>query len=34
VDDLEKEKDIWDTLCVAHEGTEPIRKVKIEMIEG
>jgi hypothetical protein len=31
---LEKVKDIWETLCVSHEGTKAMRKAKIEMLEG
>jgi hypothetical protein len=34
VDGLEKTKDIWDTLQRAHEGTKPMKKVKIQIIEG
>jgi hypothetical protein len=34
MDDLEKAKDIWDTLWRANEGIKPVRKAKIEMIEG
>jgi hypothetical protein len=30
---LEKAWDIWVTLCVTHEGTKPMRKAKIEMLE-
>jgi hypothetical protein len=34
VDGLDVAKDIWDTLWMAHEGSRPMRKAKIEMIEG
>jgi hypothetical protein len=34
VNDLEKAKDIWDTLQRAHEGTKPVKKVKRQFIEG
>jgi hypothetical protein len=27
-------KEIWDILKVAHEGTKPMRKAKIEIIKG
>jgi hypothetical protein len=33
-DDLDVAKDIWNTLQMAHEGSKPVRKAKIEMIEG
>jgi hypothetical protein len=34
VNDLEKVKDIWDTLQRAHEGTNPVKKAKRQLIEG
>jgi hypothetical protein len=34
VDGLEKASEIWETLHVFHEGSKPVRKVKIEMLEG
>jgi hypothetical protein len=34
VDGLDVDKDIWTTLRMAHEGSKPVRKVKIEMLEG
>jgi hypothetical protein len=34
VNDLEKAKDIWDTLQRAHEGTKPVKKAKRQLIEG
>jgi hypothetical protein len=34
VNDLEKVKDIWDTFQRAHEGTEPVKKAKRQLIEG
>jgi hypothetical protein len=34
VDDLNVAKDIWITLRMAHEGSNPVRKVKIDMFEG
>jgi predicted transcriptional regulator len=34
VNDLEKAKDIWDTLQRVHEGTKPVKKAKIQLIEG
>ncbi len=34
VNDLEKAKDIWDTLQRAHEGTKPMKKAKRQLIEG
>jgi hypothetical protein len=27
-------KDVWTTLQIAHEGSKPLRKAKIEMLEG
>jgi hypothetical protein len=34
VNDLEKAKDIWDTLQRAHEGSKPMKKAKRQLIEG
>jgi hypothetical protein len=34
VDGLDVAKDMWTTLRMAHEGSKPMRKVKIEMLEG
>jgi hypothetical protein len=34
VDDLDVAKDVWTTLWMAHEGSKPMRKTKIEMLEG
>jgi hypothetical protein len=34
VDGLEEAKDMWTTLRMAHEGLKPVRKVKIDMLEG
>jgi hypothetical protein len=34
VDGLEKASEIWETLWVFHEGTRPVWKAKIEMLEG
>jgi hypothetical protein len=34
VDGLDVAKDIWTTLRMAHEGSKPVRKVKVEMLEG
>jgi hypothetical protein len=34
VDGLEKAKEIWDTLKVFHQGTRPMRKVKVQILEG
>jgi hypothetical protein len=31
---LEEAKDVWTTLRMAHEGSNPVRKVKIDMLEG
>jgi hypothetical protein len=27
-------KDVWTTLRMAHEGSKPVRKAKVEMLEG
>jgi hypothetical protein len=34
VDGLDVAKDVWTTLWMAHEGSKPVRKVKVEMLEG
>jgi hypothetical protein len=34
VDDLEEVKDVWTTLRMAHERSKPMRKAKIDMLEG
>jgi hypothetical protein len=34
VDGLEEAKDVWTTLWMAHEGSKPMGKVKINMLEG
>jgi hypothetical protein len=34
VDGLDVAKDVWTTLRMAHEGSKPVRKVKVEMLEG
>jgi hypothetical protein len=34
VDDLDVVKDVWTTLRIAHEGSKPVRKAKVEMLEG
>jgi hypothetical protein len=34
VDGLDEAKEVWTTLRMAHEGSKPIRKVKIDIIEG
>jgi hypothetical protein len=34
VDGLEKASEIWETLRLFHEGSRPVRKAKIEMLEG
>jgi hypothetical protein len=34
VDGLDVVKDVWTTLWIAHEGSKPVRKSKIEMLEG
>jgi hypothetical protein len=33
-DGLNVAKDVWNTLGMAHEGSRPVRKVKVEMLEG
>jgi hypothetical protein len=34
VDDLDMTKDVWTTLRMTHEGSKPMRKAKVEMLEG
>jgi hypothetical protein len=34
VDVSEEAKDVWTTLRMAHEGSKPVRKAKIDMLEG
>jgi hypothetical protein len=34
VDGLDVAKDVWTTLRMAHEGSKPVRKSKVEMLEG
>jgi hypothetical protein len=34
VDGFDVTKDVWTTLRMAHEGSKPMRKSKIEMLEG
>jgi hypothetical protein len=34
VDGLNVAKDVWNTLLMAHEGSRPMRKAKLEMLEG
>jgi hypothetical protein len=34
VDGLDLAKDVWITLRMTHEGSKPVRMVKIEMLEG
>jgi hypothetical protein len=34
VDGLEKANETLETLCVFHKGTKPVRKAKIELLEG
>jgi hypothetical protein len=31
---LDVAKDVWTTLWMAHEGSKPVRKAKVEMLEG
>jgi hypothetical protein len=31
---LDVTKDVWTTLQMAHEGSKPVRKAKVEMLEG
>jgi hypothetical protein len=34
VDGLDVAKEVWMTLRMAHEGSKPVRKAKVEMLEG
>jgi hypothetical protein len=34
VDGLDVAKDVWTTLWMAHKGSKPVRKAKVEMLEG
>jgi hypothetical protein len=34
VDGLEEAKDVWTTLQMVHKGLKPVRKTKIDMLEG
>jgi hypothetical protein len=34
VDGLDVVKDVWNTLQMAHEGSRPVRKAKVKMLEG
>jgi hypothetical protein len=34
VDGLDVAKDVWNTLRMAHEGSRPVRKAKVKMLEG
>jgi hypothetical protein len=34
VDGLDVAKDVWTTHRMAHEGSKPVRKAKVEMLEG
>jgi hypothetical protein len=34
VDDLDVAKDVWTTLRMTHEGSKPVRKTNVEMLEG
>jgi hypothetical protein len=34
VDGLDEAKEVWATLRMAHEGSKPMRKAKIDMLEG
>jgi hypothetical protein len=34
VDGLDEAKEVWTTLRMAHEGSKPVRKAKIDMLEG
>jgi hypothetical protein len=31
---LDVANDVWNTLQMAHEGSKPVRKAKVEMVEG
>jgi hypothetical protein len=34
VDVLDGTRDVWTTLQMAHEGSKPVRRAKIEILEG
>jgi hypothetical protein len=34
VDGIEKASEIWETLRLFHEGSRPVHKAKVEMLEG
>jgi hypothetical protein len=34
VNGLDEAKEVWTTLRMAHEGSKPVRKAKIDMLEG
>jgi hypothetical protein len=34
VDGLDEAKEVWTTLRMAHKGSKPVRKAKIDMLEG
>jgi hypothetical protein len=34
VDGLDEGKEVWTTLWMAHEGSKPVKKAKIDMLEG
>jgi hypothetical protein len=34
VDGLEEDKNVWTTLRMAYEGSNPVRNAKIDMLEG
>jgi hypothetical protein len=34
MDDLDEAKEVWNTFRMAHEGSKPMRKAKIDMLEG
>jgi hypothetical protein len=34
VDGLDETKEVWTTLWMAHEGQKPVKKAKIDMLEG
>jgi hypothetical protein len=34
VDGLDVAKDVWNTIRMAHKGSRPMRKAKVEMLEG
>jgi hypothetical protein len=34
IDDLDVSKDVWTTLRMAHEGSKPVGRAKVEILEG